>query len=64
MTIIVCTAFYIYVILSVNHYRREIEMRRNDGFIISGRIKAPYPVRIAVLLSLVAAIAVRHWHLC
>ena len=28
MTILICTGFYIYVIFSINVYRKEIELRR------------------------------------
>ena len=55
MTILICTGFYIYVIFSVNVYRKEIELRRKEGYAIKGKAKAPYPLRISVLLSLVAS---------
>ena len=54
MTILICTGFYIYVIFSVNVYRKEIEVRYKEGYVIKGQVKAPYPLRISVLLSLVA----------
>lgn len=54
MTILICTGFYIYIIFSVNVYRKEIEIRSKEGYVIKGKVKAPYPLRIAVLLSLVA----------
>ena len=54
MTILICTGFYIYVIFSVNVYRKEIEVRYKEGYVIKGKVKAPYPLRISVLLSLVA----------
>lgn len=57
MTILICTGFYIYVIFSVNVYRKEIELRRKEGYAIKGKVKAPYPLRISVLLSLVALAA-------
>ena len=57
MTILICTGFYIYVIFSVNVYRKEIELRRKEGYAIKGKAKAPYPLRISVLLSLVALAA-------
>lgn len=54
MTILICTAFYIYVIIAVNHYRKEIAKRAEDGFIIRGKIRAPYPIKVTALLSAVA----------
>ena len=54
MTILICTGFYIYVIFSVNVYRKEIVIRANEGYRIKGKVKAPYPLRISVLLALVA----------
>ena len=54
MTILICTGFYIYVIFSVNVYRKEIVSRANEGYRIKGKVKAPYPLRISVLLALVA----------
>ena len=51
MTILICTGFYIYVIFSVNVYRQK------EGCVIKGKVKAPYPLRISVLLSLVALAA-------
>ena len=41
MTILICTGFYIYVIFSVNVYRKEIELRRKEGYAIKGKAKAP-----------------------
>ena len=57
MTILICTGFYIYVIFSVNVYRKEILLRQKEGCVIKGKVKAPYPLRISVLLSLVALAA-------
>ena len=54
MTILICTGFYIYVIFSLNVYRKEIEVRYKEGYVIKSKVKAPYPLRISVLLSLVA----------
>lgn len=54
MTILICTGFYIYVIFSVNIYRKEIETRYKEGYTVKGMVRAPYPLRISVLLSLVA----------
>ena len=31
MTVVICTIFYIYVIIAVNYYRKEIVKRANDG---------------------------------
>ena len=49
--------FYIYVLLSINVYRKEIELRFNDGYKINRNIKAPYPIRVMVLFTLVALAA-------
>ena len=57
MTILICTTFYIYVLLSINVYRKEIELRFNDGYKINRNIKAPYPIRVMVLFTLVALAA-------
>lgn len=57
MTILICTAFYTYVIIAVNHYRKEIESRYQDGYMIKGKIRAPFPIRVTVLLSLTALAA-------
>lgn len=54
MTVLICTVFYVYVIIAVNHYRKEIEYRYNDGDIIKGNLRAPYPIKVTVLFSLVA----------
>lgn len=54
MTILICTAFYIYVVIAVNHYRKEIVKRAEDGFTIQGKIRAPYPIKVTALLSAVA----------
>ena len=54
MTIIICTVFYIYSIYSINSYRKEIICRVNDGYSTKHKVKAPYPFRVSVLLSLVA----------
>ena len=48
MTILICTGFYIYVIFSVNVYRKEILLRQKEGCVIKGKV---------VLLSLVALAA-------
>ena len=57
MTILICTTFYIYVLLSINVDRKEIELRFNDGYKINRNIKAPYPIRVMVLFTLVALAA-------
>lgn len=57
MTILICTTFYIYVLLSINVYRKEIELRFNDGYKINRNVKAPYPIRVMVLFTLVALAA-------
>lgn len=54
MTVVICTAFYVYVVFAVNHYRKEIEKRANAGYAIKGKVRAPYPIRVLVLLSSVA----------
>ena len=40
MTILICTGFYIYVIFSVNVYRKEILLRQKEGCVIKGKVKA------------------------
>ena len=49
MTVVICTAFYIYVIIAVNHYRKEIVKRAEDGYAIKGKVRAPYPIKVTVL---------------
>ena len=36
MTVVICTIFYIYVIIAVNYYRKEIVKRANGGYTIKG----------------------------
>lgn len=54
MTILICTLFYVYSIYSINIYRKEIILRINVGQLTNRKVKAPYPIRVSVLLSLVA----------
>lgn len=54
MTIFLFTLFYGYVVVSVNYYRKEILARAKEGYVIKGKVKAPYPIRVSVLLVLVA----------
>ena len=51
MTVVICTAFYIYVIIAVNHYRKEIVKRAEDGYAIKGKVRAPYPIKVTVLFA-------------
>ena len=56
MTPLICSSFYVYFILSVNYYRKEIKMRIDDGYKHSSKFKskAPRSVRTTVLLIFVA----------
>lgn len=55
MTIIILTVFYTYCFFMINSYRKEILLRADSGYSInSKKIKAPYPVKVMVLLSLVS----------
>ena len=51
MTVVICTIFYIYVIIAVNYYRKEIVKRANDGYTIKGKVRAPYPIKVMVLFA-------------
>lgn len=57
MTVLICMAFYIYAFISLNVYRKEIETRFNNGYLIKGKLKAPFPIRVTVLFSMVALAA-------
>lgn len=54
MTVILITVFYAYVVFAVNVYRQEILDRANDGYIVRCKIKAPFPIKVSVLLVLTA----------
>lgn len=56
MTPLICSSFYVYFILSVNYYRKEIKMRIDDGYKHNSKFKskAPRSVRTTVLLIFVA----------
>ena len=57
MTVVICTAFYIYVIIAVNHYRKEIVKRAEDGYAIKGKVRSPYPRKVTVLFAATALAA-------
>lgn len=57
MTVVICTIFYIYVIIAVNYYRKEIVKRANDGYTIKGKVRAPYPIKVMVLFAATALAA-------
>lgn len=57
MTVVICTAFYIYVIIAVNYYRKEIVKRAENGYAIKGKVRAPYPIKVTVLFAATALAA-------
>ncbi len=56
MTPLICSLFYVYFILSVNFYRKEIKLRIDNGYKnnLKFKPKAPSSVRTTVLLIFVA----------
>lgn len=56
MTPLICSLFYVYFILSVNYYRKEIKMRIDDGYKHNSKFKskAPSSVRTTVLFIVIA----------
>lgn len=50
MTVIICSIVYIYCILSVQYYRKEIKIRIASGYSPPKRYKAPFTIKKTVLL--------------
>lgn len=54
ITVILCSLFYAYVVFAINVYRQEIVDRANEGYVIRYKVKAPFTIKVSVLLILTA----------
>ena len=54
MTVFICAIFYAYIVIAVNVYRQEIIERANEGYFISYKVKAPFPIKVMVLFIMTA----------